>query len=245
MKLTIIILLFIYTANTFSQSSNNENYIVGKGIEKIIPSERKYLQFTENENGLIIFQSILTRKIENLVVEGTSQMLITQTYQMNKFIDVDSSYCNPKTLQPLAYFTDIQSEGHKEKVKFTEKEIENTIIFKDSISKSIKDNKGFYNGVIMDDIIATMPLKTNTKFSVKLVNPGLRYFEYLKEIEVLGQEEIEVAGLGKINCWKIVANRGKKNETLEWYSVKNQIQIKKKYDFKNGRVFYRIMLASG
>lgn len=241
MKLLVLILVF--TLNNFSMVSDNEYYIIGKGINNIIPSERKYLQYTESENGLIIFQSILTRKIEKLNIEGTPQLLIIQTYQMDQFMDVDSSYCHSKTLQPFAYFTEIQSEGHKEKVYFSRDQIDNNVIYKDSIGRKITENKGFYNGVTMDDIIATMPLKSKKHFLVKLVNPGLRYFEYVNEVEVLGQEEIELAGVGKLKCWKIVANPGRGNETLEWYTVKGQIQVKKRFKFKNGSVFYRVLMV--
>lgn len=243
MRLILIILILGLTINAFCQSTQTGKYIVGKGIDRVIPSEKKYLQFTEKKDGLINFQSILTRKIEQINYKGEQQLLIVQTYQSNKSIDRDSSICNANTLMPLAYFTDIPSEGHKETVVFSETTIENTVFFKDSITQTKKENKGFYNSVIADNIIATMPLKHNAKFSVKMVNPGLRYFEYTAEVEVLGQEDLEIAGMGIIPCWKIKTSARAGSFALEWYSVKGQIQVKKRFEFKDGSVFYRILLV--
>jgi hypothetical protein len=197
----------------------------------------------EKKNGLISFQSILTRKVEKANYKGQQQLLIIQTYQSGKFIDKDSSYCNAETLKPLAYFTDIQSEGHKERVTFAENEIENIVFFKDSITKNIEENKFLYNGVVLNDIITTMPLKANTKFLIKMVMPGLRYFEYTTEVEVLGKEVIEIPGIGKIKCWKIRTTSRTGSSSLEWYTVKGQVQIMKKFDLKNGDSFKRVMIT--
>lgn len=243
MKLILFVMQFSLVLQGFTQSSETGSYTVGKGNYRIVPYERKYLQFVEKKDGLINFQSILTRKIERINYKGEQQLLIAQTYQSNKSIDRDSSICNANTLMPLAYFTDIPSEGHKETVVFSETTIENTVFFKDSITQTKKENKGFYNSVIADNIIATMPLKHNAKFSVKMVNPGLRYFEYTAEVEVLGQEDVEIAGMGIIPCWKIKTSARAGSLALEWYSVKGQIQVKKRFEFKDGSVFYRILLV--
>lgn len=243
MRSILVILLFGLTVNTFCQSTQTGKYIIEKGMDRVVPSEKKYLQFTEKKDGTIGFQSILTRKVVKTDYAGQEQLLIIQTYQSGKSIDRDSSFCDAGTLKPLAYFTSIPSEEHDEKVIFTESGIENVVIYKDSTARILKDNKGFYNGVITDDIIATMPLQENARFSVKMVNPGLRFFEYELQVEVQGQEDVEIAGIGKIPCWKIKTSARAGSFALEWYSVKGQVQIKKRFEFKDGTVFNRILLA--
>lgn len=157
MRSILVILLFGLTVNSFCQSTQTGKYIIEKGIDRVVPSEKKYLRFIEKKDGTIGFQPILTRKIEKINYAGQAQLLIIQTYQSGKFIDRDSSFCDAVTLKPLAYFTNIPSEEHDEKVIFTESGIDNVVIYKDSTAAILKENKGFYNGVITDDIIATMP----------------------------------------------------------------------------------------
>lgn len=243
MKLTILLLFSLFFTRSFSQNNLADTFFVKNDIDNIVPGQRKYIQYTETKEGFINFQSILTRKIEKAIYEGKQQWLITQTYQQAKSIDTDSSYCDIKTLMPSTYFTNIQSEGHREKVIFSDKQIINTIFFKDSISSAVKDNKYFYNGVIADDIIATMPLQQGARFIIKTLNPGKRYFEYYTTVEVLGKEEIEVPGLGIISCWKINTSQGGGIPSTEWYAVKGQFMVKKKFVFKNGNIFYRMLLV--
>ncbi|MFT3908245.1 MAG: hypothetical protein QM737_02370 [Ferruginibacter sp.] len=242
----IIALSFIIQcmpAVSVSQITKADTFIVTKGIQNIKPGSKKYIQYTEYPNGLIRFQSILTRKVEKTNYKGKEQFLITQTYQTGNSIDRDSSYCDSKTLMPLGYFTDIPSEGHKEKVIFSEHEIDNTVIYKDSINRSNKINPHFYNGVVADEIITAMPLKEAAKFVIKMVMPGERYDEYIMEVEVLGKEELDIPVAGKVQCWKLRTSARAGSSSLEWYSVKGQVQLKKRFEFNGGYVFCRVMIA--
>jgi hypothetical protein len=241
-KILLFILLHISVAS-FSQSVKVDSPFAGKGIKNITPAVRKYLQYTETAKGLIMFQSILTREIKKERYEGQEQFLIIQTYQSGNSIDKDSSYCDATTLMPLAYYSDIQSEGHKEKVIFTNDGIESSITFKDSIKKFQRENRQLYNGVMADEIISAMPLKMDARFVFKAVNPGLRHFEYSETVIVVGKEEIVVPGIGTVLCWKLRTASNAGMSAFEWYSVKEQVQIKKRFEFKNGDVFYRVLLA--
>jgi len=242
MRYCLFILVVFNSFISFGQASKPDTFSVVNGDKILIPFERKYIQYTETKEGLISFNSILTRKLEKVQVEGRDNWLIIQSYQSNKSIDKDSSFCELTTLKPVAYFSDVASEGHKEKVTFLKNSISNKTLYKDSSATIIKENTGRYNGVMSDEIISCLPLKLNASFAIKTVNPGLRYFEYTTDVTVEGKEEIEIAGLGKILCWKLRTGKGR-NSSLEWYSVNGQVQVKKKFEFGNGSVFYRVLLA--
>jgi hypothetical protein len=203
--------------------------------------ERRYLQYTELKDGKVKFGALLTRKAEKTTFTGRNAMLFIQTYQFEKTIDRDSSYVDPTTLLPISYFTDIQSEGHHEKVMFTGSQILNKVEYKDSTTDLVQTDKGWFNGVISDDIIGSLPLKEKAVFAFHAINPGKRYFEYTVSVTVEAKEELEIPGLGKRSCWRIRIG-SEKDGTLEWYTVKEQIQVKKRFLFKNGNIFYRVMI---
>lgn len=236
-------LLLLLAAGSAMAQQKQEEFAVGDASQKLKPFERKYIQYTETKNGLIVFNAILTRKLERVVKDGKDQWLVVQRYQSAKTIDNDSSYCELASFKPLGYFTDIPSEGHKEKVWFTAKEVKNTTIFKDSVAVNNMPNKGLYNGVPADEIVACMPFAEKAVFRFTAVNPGLRYEEYVTTVTVLGQETVEVPGLGSILCWKVNTSQGVGGGSLEWYSVKDHVQVKKKFDFGNGGAFYRVLIA--
>jgi hypothetical protein len=241
-----LLALFIFSCCfSFGQTTAPDTFTVAKADKKLAPFERKYIQYTETKEGLIRFNSILTRKLERHMLSGRERWLSVQTYQLEKHKNTDSSFCEPVTLMPIGYFTDIQSEGHKEKVVFDVNGITNMVIHKDSTKVIMKENNMRYNGVISDDIIACMPLKLNAFFVFKAVNPGIRYFEYTVTVIVEAREEIEIPGLGKIACWRVRTNTGQKVDAIQWYTVKGNVQVKKKFELANGSIFYRVLLVGG
>lgn len=209
---------------------------------KLQPFERRYLQYTEMKDGKVKLSALLTRKAEKKTYDGKNALLVVQTYQQEKVVDRDSSFVDPATLLPFAYFTEIQSEGHREKVLFLSGGIQNQVIYQDSVTNAVKPDHQSFNGVIGDDIISCLPLKENAVFAFRAVNPGKRYFEYPVAITVEGKEDVDVAGLGKIPCWRVRVGT-EKSGTTEWYSVKDQVQVKKKFVFANGNIFYRVMIT--
>jgi hypothetical protein len=215
---------------------------VQKIHRKPAPFERRYLQYTEMKDGTVKLSALLTRKAEIKTYDGHDVMLFVQTYQFDKAVDRDSSFTDPATLLPVAYFTDIQSEGHREKVIFSGTTIENTVVYKDSTSHQEKPDHRWFNGVIGDDIIGSLPLKEKAVFAFKAINPGKRYFEYTVAVTVEGKEMLELPGLGKIPCWRIRIGK-EEDGTMEWYTIKEQVQVKKRFRFKNGNIFYRVMIA--
>ncbi|HEV7782076.1 MAG TPA: hypothetical protein VGO58_12470 [Chitinophagaceae bacterium] len=81
--------------------------------------------------------------------------------------------------------------------------ITNTVIYKDSLTTREEKNNGRYNGVITDNIISCLPLALHKNFVTRCVNPGKRYMEYDTEISVEAREELDIPGLGKLDCWRI------------------------------------------
>lgn len=225
--------------STVSMGHLGDTFEIKRAGSSIVPCTRKYLQYTETGDGLILFNAILTRTIEKVDYHGKAAWLIVQSYQTAKAIDRDSSYCELNSLRPLAYFTDIQSEQHREKVIFTETTIDNSVLFKDSSTQFTKANTGFYNVVMNDDLIAALPLKEKKQFILKTVNPGFRYFEYQTVVAVEGKELLSLPGLSNVWCWRLKISNGK-SYTTEWYTVKGHQQVKKKFVFKNGNTFYRV-----
>lgn len=243
MKFLLFTLLVFSCCLSFGQTAIPDTFTVIKADKKLVPFERKYIQYIETANGLIKLNAVLTRKLERRSWEGKDAWLSVQTYQLETHINTDSSFCELTTLEPIAYLTDIPSEGHKENVVFAPHAITNTIIYKDSTKTTLKENNSRYNGVITDDIISCMPLKLNASFVIKVVNPGLRYMEYSTTVTVEAQEEIEIPGLGKIPCWRIRVGKGGKGDPIEWYTVKGQVQVKKKFDLGKGQSWYRVLLV--
>lgn len=236
-------LSLLLLAITFSGVAISQDTIWVKNISrKLQVTERRYLQYTEMPDGKVKLSALLSRKAQTAKFNNKDALLVVQTYQLQNGVDIDSSYVDPETLHPIAYYTAIQSEGHREKVIFNAKEIENIVEYKDSTERFIHPDRGWFNGVITDDIISSLPLKENTRFAFRAINPGKRYYEYTVVVTVEGKEELDLPGFGRVMCWR-VRNGSATDGTLEWYTVNDQIQVKRKYKFKNGNVFYRVMVG--
>jgi hypothetical protein len=125
MKIIFSFVVLVFSATAFCQDT-----VWAKNFaRRIQPFERRYLQYTEMKDGTVKLSTLMTRKAEKVNYQGREQLLIVQTYRMEKGIDRDSSYCDPETLMPVGYFTDIQSEAHKEQVYFSVADIRNRIEF--------------------------------------------------------------------------------------------------------------------
>jgi hypothetical protein len=205
--------------------------------------ERKYVQYQETTDGLVRFNTLLTRRIQKIEIDGINGLLITQTYQSPTGVDTDSSYCNAVNLEPVYYRTDIKSEGYIENVVFKKNEITNITMFKDSVQTVAKENPGYFNGVMTDELIAALPLKEKASFILRTVNPGLRFYPYITKVVVDGKETIKVAGQDVL-CWRLRVNHGGPTDSFEWYSVNNRIQVMKKFSLPDGSTFYRVHIPN-
>jgi hypothetical protein len=235
----LCLLFLLLSLGTAGQS----DLTIVKNNSQPVPFTQKYLQYTETREGLINFNAILTRKMEKADYRGRPVLLITQTYQTNKSINTDSSYCDPQTLLPLAYFTDIKAEKYKEEVIFHRDSISNTIYKGDSLQHFVRNATGLYNGVITDDLVSVLSLSTGNQFSLPTVNPGLHYFEYITRIVVDGKEEITLPDAKKIMCWKLRIYQGAGDSfSTQWYSVDKHRQLKTRSEFKNGNAFVRVAI---
>jgi len=223
----------IFAQDTISVGDSRMKY---KGLTGM----RKYVQYIESANGTINFNTLLTRKIEQM---PGNKILISQTYQSAKGIDYDSSYCAASTMQPLNYHTDLKSEGHRERVTFHSDKITNVIYFKDSSQTVVKQNPGYFNGVMTDELIAALPLKQGSSFVFKTVNPGLRFYPYITRITVEGKESLKIVRQN-ILCWRVRVNQGGLSDAIEWYTVKGRIQVMKRFPLGNGGTFYRVLISN-
>lgn len=222
-----VILLFLMPAiKTNAQVTKNDTVSTIQPNKIIAPYQRHYLQYKETKDGLVTSSMMLTRKLEPSSYKGVSCFLITQKYQTEKFIDVDSSYVTKTDLRPLAYFTQINSEGHREEVTFNKTEILNKVIINGTPTNNVKINRALYNVVIADDIISVLPLKEGSVFILKMVNPGKRYYEFTQKIVVEGEEELPVPFSENIKCWRIKVQNGEGNYALQWYTVKGMFKLK-------------------
>lgn len=242
MKYLLYSFLLLTGYNGAAQAKDADLFKVTNGDKKLAPFERKYIQYIETKEGFIRFNSILTRTCKPITGENGNNWLIIQAYQSGNYINIDSSICEKSTLLPVAYNTHIQSDAYREKVSFSGTGITNTILYTDSSTSSTKPNQGRYNGVMTDDIVSCMPLAVGASFTINVVNPGVRFSEYTTTVTVEAMEEIDISGLGKIPCWRVRNGKGN-NTTIEWYSVKEHIQVKKKFEMGNGNNFYRVLLA--
>ncbi|MET0463350.1 MAG: hypothetical protein ABW007_09350 [Chitinophagaceae bacterium] len=209
---------------------------------KVQPFERRYLQYTALKDGKIRLSSLLTRKAEVTSYKGAAALLFTQQYQLEKATDTDSSFVSSDSFLPLAYFTAIQSEGHREEVLFSADRIQNTIVYKDSSAFFEKPGHSWFNGVVTDDIISRLPMKKGAVFAFMAVNPGKRYYEYPVVITIEGKEDLLIPGIGNLPCWRVRIGE-EKDGIQEWYTLKEQIQVKKLARLKNGNVFHRVLIA--
>ncbi len=215
---------------------------IKKFPRRVQPFERRYLQYTELKEGKVRLSALLTRKAIKTSYEGINSLLFIQTYQFEKGVDRDSSFVNDETLLPLAYFTDIQSEGHREEVLFLAEQVHNKVAYKDSITVLEKPAHQWFNGVITDDIISSLPMKKGAVFAFRAINPGKRYYEYAVIVTIEGKEKLLIPGVGNLPCWRVRIG-DEKDGVLEWYTTKEQIQVKKQARLGNGTTFYRVLIA--
>jgi len=246
--LYILPLIFVST-KLYSQdiSSTYKDIDTVKSIivQKLEPSNKKYIQYIENLDGTVHLNSILTRNIQRTRYNNQDALLMTQTYQTKKGIDIDSSIVNSKTLMPYAYFTNIKSGAYQEKVIFSNNKIINKVIANDSVDIKKIPNNNYYNGVIINDIISELPLALNKKFVVNCINVGKTVYEYTTTISVEGVDFINVNSLEAIECWRLnVTNiiNGKEMINNQWYSKNDHVQIKLIFELSNGSQFIRNLI---
>lgn len=243
MKLPFLLAIFLFSSFLcFSKEQKNDT-INSMQVARVVPSVKKYIQYIENENGTIKFNSILTRDIQKAKYANNSVILIIQKYQKSNGVDIDSSFIDAKTLKPIAYHTDIASQGYREVVEFSKNQITNQIIYRDSVSITKFPNKNLYNGVIINDLISELELEVGKQYNINVVNPGRRHYEYTISLEVVGIEMIGLKNSNQIKCWKLNVKYGDTTRsTLEWFSFDKQQQIKTIFDIGNGAKFIREMV---
>lgn len=244
--LTLCFLVLISTEADLKAQNQQGSELNGS---KITLDKNTYIQYTQKKDGTMAFNSILSRSITDTTYDGKDSFLIIQEYKMDGGVDYDSSFVRSFDLKPLAYFTSINSgeKPYKESTLFLESRIKNTVIFRDStsIKDHVKPDNTFYNGVIEDDLISGLPLEIGKEFTLRLINPGLRFAAYNATIKVDKKEEVSVQGIELIECWVVkVSYNGGETSSTEWYSVDTMTQIKTESEFRNGDKFIRVLIFS-
>ena len=216
-------------------------------IESLAPSdfpERTYLQYFQNEDGTVEFNTLFHRSTQEFEYEGQRTLLIIQRYQSEKSVDYDSSIVDPASLEPLAYFSNITSKEYRERTIFYKgTDIINTIIFSDSVAtieKSAPASK-YFNGVIQDEIIQHLELSPGANFHLNAVNPGINFWVYDIDVTVLGKETLETIQ-EPIECWKLLVSLdGGKSYSTQWISVGKGILIRSEHKSGN-KLFIKKLL---
>jgi hypothetical protein len=107
----------------------------------------------------------------------------------------------------------------------------------------VKQNMGYFNGVMTDELIGSSPLKSGVTFIFKTVNPGLRFRSYVTRVMVEEQETLKIEGQDVL-CWRIRVNQEGSSDAIEWYTVQDRIQVMKKFNLGNGSTFYRVSIPA-
>jgi hypothetical protein len=237
-KVVLFLLCFIISPVVFAQDTLfvRDNLL----SRRVLTGERKYIQFIETPDKTIIFNTFLTCKIEEM---DNGRILISQAYQSSRGLDFDSSICETLTLRPLYYHATIHSRSYRERVTFLSDRIINETFFTDSTQTVVKQNMGYFNGVMTDELIGSSPLKSGVTFIFKTVNPGLRFRSYVTRVMVEEQETLKIEGQDVL-CWRIRVNQEGSSDAIEWYTVQDRIQVMKKFNLGNGSTFYRVSIPA-
>lgn len=228
---------FIVVISMILALFNEANYL--PVLKNPVPYHHRYVQYTIKKNGAVIFNTIMTRKGEFVIRNSLRTFLITQRYENEKGANADSSFCD-LNLKPIAYRTHIATESYREEVEFGKDSLNNRVIYKNHTEEKSYPVNFDYNGVITDDLIAAQEMKAGRSYKLKLVNPGKNFMLYELEIKVERIEKINLGG-AELDCWKVNVFDGFSTNNY-WFTVKDQIQIRKVVKLASGDVFMREIL---
>jgi hypothetical protein len=239
MKLLKYFILIICTIGSLVVHSQNVDSI---STTQILPradwlkeGKSQYAIYTIAPNGKLISFFIVDRQLKKVKRDEMEYWLAVQQYHGPNAVDIDSCLFLPGSLAPFEYFSDVQSEGHKESVTFSGKKILAEIRKKDSILTNDQSTRVMaYNAVMEQYIIQGLPLKNGYKVVIPFINPGAHSGKglFFTQLEVMGEESLETAA-GNILCWKLNF-KNEKGNLVQWVSKKDQQLIKLIFSMSNG-----------
>ncbi|MCX2741661.1 DUF3108 domain-containing protein [Pontibacter anaerobius] len=93
------------------------------------------------------------------------------------------------------------------------------------------------------EFFETLPLKTNTVYSINFYHPGSRPGPAEKLYEVIGSEKIPTPGNTQTDCWKLRTDYGNGNYAIFWISKKGHEVLKMEEEF-NGAIRHKVKLST-
>ncbi|BFG70118.1 hypothetical protein KACHI17_09990 [Sediminibacterium sp. KACHI17] len=238
MKVCMAIAFVCFVIPSFSQK---DTVALGKGFRASAPLAYKsdYLQVWRMPDGTARMPLFASKSVELLTFNNTPTWALIQQYRKEKTVDRDTTYFDEKTLQPLAYRTNLPSEGYSENVSFTKDLITVQIQYKDS-SKVISYpvSGGYIQATMMDYLISKLPLQKGYSTSFRSVNAGSHFDEMITTITVTDKEDLVFSSSMSIPCWKVEVITGK-SKSWQWYSVAEQSLMKLELGSKERALFVK------
>lgn len=211
-----------------SLHSQNATLPLGNGFKTKLPKPFKedYIQSWRLPNGTVQNTIIATKSVELLAFNNKPTWAFIQHYRSNKFVDSDTTFFDEITLQPLAYRTNIASQGYKESVSFNKDLINVIVQYKDSTKeKSYPASGGYIQATMMEYLVSELPLKKGYSTVFRIINAGLNYADMSTRITVVDKEDIPFTRNSTIACWKVEMMTGN-NKSTHWFSVEDQTYLK-------------------
>lgn len=222
------LLFFLCSITCLHIYSQNDTLSLGNGFKTKLPKVFKedYIQSWHLPNGTVQNTIIANKSIELLALNNKPTWAFIQHYRSSKFVDSDTTFFDGITLQPLAYRTNIASQGYKETVSFNKELINVVIQYKDSTKeKSYPASGGYIQATMREYLVSALPLKKGYSTVFRIINAGLNYAEMSTRITVVDKEDIPLTRNSKIACWKVEMITGTSKST-HWFTVEDQTYLK-------------------
>lgn len=218
---------------------------IGKGFKTSSAKayNEHFIQLWKMPDGTVRNPLIASKSLELLTLNNKPTWAFIQQYRKDKYVDSDTTFFDETTLQPLAYRTNIVSEGYKECVKFMTDSINILIQYKDSsTNKTYAAKRGYIQATMSEYLISKLPLKEGYTTTMRLVNAGKNYADMASTIRVIGKDEIAIDNENKVSCWKVEVVRGSK--TVYWFSVVGQSLLKMEFGNPEKALFIKSKIYS-
>lgn len=235
----LITIFFLFLAiPTFSQK---DTVVLGKGFHATPPIAytSNYLQVWRMPDGTARASLLASKSIELLVLNNKPTWALIQQYHKEKDVDRDTTYFDDKTLQPLAYRTNLPSTGYSESVSFTDDSIIVRIQYKDSLKvRTYPAKQGYIQATMMDYLISKLPLQKGYTTSYRSINAGANFSDQITTITVVEKEDLMLSTNIRIPCWKVEVVNGR-NKSWQWYSLGEQSLMKLELGSKERALFVK------
>ena len=236
--------LFVFLLLSLQLPAQKAHTEQRKYTSRIHPQSSKehFIQMWYTADGKMKNAVTVTTSVEMLPLNNKPAWAFIQHYHTEKNIDSDTTFFDEKSLQPLAYFTNLPSEGYREIVSFEKEAILVQVLYKDSVAVKKYHQAGNYiQATLLSYFIAKLPLKKGYSTSLRHINAGLHYTDLVSDITVLGKENIAVTEKLQIPCWKIEVTTGGA-KTIQWLTVQDQSLLKLEFGNPQKMLFKKMRI---